>query len=167
MNKYSKALRHMWRIPYGIFCILFGIAFFGVSIWVSTFSDIASMIFIVSLLGGGFIINYGIGYAFLGDEYKLSNYVRDGNSTFEVIETPKFLKRRLWVTFIASIAYFLLAIYYIVRIIFNIKNSAYYEHIGYNFNNGALIAFVVVSLIIAVVFFLIAAKTKVENFKKK
>ena len=110
------------KIPVGIFCILAGLAFIGVSFWVSTFSDIASMLLIASLLGGGAIINFGIGYAFLGDEYKSTNIVRDGNTAFAPVESNKFLKRRKIVTFIGFVSYMLLAVYYIVRAIL-VKNG--------------------------------------------
>ena len=161
MDKYSKTLIMLFKVPFGIFCILLGLSFIGVSVWVSTFSNVASMIFLISLLGGGFIINYGIGYAFLGDEYKLSKYVRDGNSTFDVVETPKFLKRRKVVTFIGFIAYILLAVYYIVRTIIQlaIVNSLA--------NSWVLIIFAFVALVFAFIFFLIYKKTKHIDLNQK
>ena len=94
MDKYTKAFFTAIKIPIGVFCILIGLALIGVSLWVSTFSDVASMILIISLLGGGALINYGIGYAFLGDEYKATNFVRGGDTKFAVVETTKLLKRR-------------------------------------------------------------------------
>ena len=67
MDKYTKALIMVIKIPIGIICILLGLALIGLSVWVSTFSDVASMLFIMALLGGGSVINFGIGYAFLDD----------------------------------------------------------------------------------------------------
>ena len=60
MDKYTKILIMAIKIPVGIFCILTGLGLIGVSVWVSTFSDIASMILLIALLGGGALINYGL-----------------------------------------------------------------------------------------------------------
>lgn len=78
------------KIPVGVFCVLAGLGFIGVSFWVSTFSDIASMLLIMALLGGGAIINFGIGYVFLGDKYKATHIVRGGNTSFAPVESTKF-----------------------------------------------------------------------------
>ena len=93
MDKYTKALMMVVRIPIGLMCILAGLGLLGVSIWVSTFSDVASMILLISFLGGGALINFGVGYAFLGDEYKATHIVRGGDTTFTPITSVKFLKR--------------------------------------------------------------------------
>ena len=130
MDKYTKAFLLVLKIPIGIICILAGIAFVGVSLWISTFSDIASMILLASLLGGGALINYGLGYGFLGDEYKATKYVRDGNTRFTPVTTPKFLKRRKIVTFMGFISYILLSVYYIIR---TILVSIYFGYIETNY----------------------------------
>ena len=117
MDKYTKAIIMVLKIPVGVFCILVGLGLLGVSVWVSTFSDIASMILLIAVLAGGCLINFGVGYAFLGDEYKATNYVRGGNTTFTPETTTKFLKRRKVVTLAGAIAYLLLAVYYVVRAI--------------------------------------------------
>jgi hypothetical protein len=157
VDKYTKALMMVIKIPVGIFCILAGLAFIGVSFWVSTFSDIASMLLIASLLGGGAIINFGIGYAFLGDEYKSTNIVRDGNTAFAPVESNKFLKRRKIVTFIGFVSYILLAVYYIVRAILV---NVFAERFDYDANIVALIIFAVVSLLPAFCFFMLYKRTK-------
>ena len=152
MDKYSKTFIMLFRVPVGIFCILLGLALLGVSCWVSTFSEVASMILLIGLLGGGFLINHGIGYAFLGDQFRLSNYVRDGDSTFEVVETPKLLKRRKIVTLIGFVAYILLAIYYIVRTIVYVSLIGYFSWV--------LLIFAAVAFLFAFGIFLIYKKTK-------
>ena len=157
MDKYTKALMMVIKIPVGIFCILAGLGFIGVSFWVSTFSDIASMLLIASLLGGGAIINFGIGYAFLGDEYKSTNIVRDGNTAFAPVESNKFLKRRKIVTFIGFVSYMLLAVYYIVRAILA---NIFVERFDYDANIVALIIFAVVSLLPAFCLFMLYKRTK-------
>lgn len=58
MDKYTKTLLLVLKVPVGIFCILLGISFIGISVWVSTFSDVASMILLISLLAGGCLINF-------------------------------------------------------------------------------------------------------------
>ena len=157
MDKYTKALMMVIKIPVGIFCVLAGLGFIGVSFWVSTFSDIASMLLIISLLAGGALMNFGIGYAFLGDEYKSTNIVRDGNTKFAPIESTKFLKRRKIVTFIGSVSYILLAVYYVVRaILVNI----YVAHIDFEPSTAALIIFAIVSLIPAFCLFMLYKRTK-------
>ena len=157
MDKYTKALMMVIKIPVGVFCVLAGLGFIGVSFWVSTFSDIASMLLIMALLGGGAIINFGIGYAFLGDEYKATNIVRDGNTSFAPVESTKFLKRRKIVTFVGFISYVLLAIYYIVRAIFA---NAFAQRFDYDANIVALIIFAVVALILAFCLFMLYKRTK-------
>ena len=157
MDKYTKALIMVVKIPVGIFCILAGLGFIGVSFWVSTFSDIASMILLASLLGGGAIINYGVGYAFLGDDYKATNIVRDGNTVFAPVESTAFLTRRKIVTFIGSISYIVLAVYYVARAILG---NLFVERIDYDPNTTALFIFAAVSLIPAFCLFMLYKRTK-------
>ena len=157
MDRYTKALMLVIKIPVGVFCVLAGLGFIGVSFWVSTFSDIASMLLIMALLGGGAIINFGIGYAFLGDEYKATHIVRGGNTSFAPVESTKFLKRRKIVTFIGFISYVLLAVYYIVRAIFA---NDFAERFDYDANIVALIIFAVVALILAFCLFMLYKRTK-------
>lgn len=157
MDKYTKAMMMAIQIPIGIFCALAGLGLIGVSFWVSTFSDVASMLLLGSLFGGGAIINFGIGYAFLGDSYKATGIVRDGNTAFAPVETTKFLKRRKIVTFIGFVAYVLLAIYYVLRaILVNI----YAAQLDFEPSIAALIIFAVVSLFLAFFFFMLYKKTK-------
>ena len=157
MDKYTNALMMFIKIPVGIFCTLVGLGLIGVSIWVSTFSDIASMILIAALFGAGAVINFGIGYAFLGDDYKATKIVYNGNTKFAPVETTKFLKRRKIVTFTGFITYIVLSVYYVVRaILVNI----FIERIDFEPNVVALIIFAVISLIISVFLFLLYKKTK-------
>ena len=160
MDKYTKTLTMFFRIPLGILCILLGLSLIGVAVWVSTFSDIASMLLIAALIGGGALINLGVGYAFLGDEYKASNIVRDGDTMFTPIETREFLTRRKIVTFIGFISYLLLAVYYLVRTILSVVYEGYLESIDYNSNIIALICFIIISLLIAFFLFTLYKKTK-------
>ena len=157
MDKYTQALMMFIKSPLGIFCVLIGLGLVGVSIWVSTFSDEASMILIASLFGGGAVINYGVGYAFLGDEYRATNIVRDGDTKFAPIETTRFLKRRKIVTFMGFISYVALSIYYVVRAILV---SVFIERIDFEPNVIVLIVYAVISLIPAIILFLLYKKTK-------
>lgn len=167
MDKYTKAFMMVIKIPIGIFCILVGVTFIGLSVWVSTFSDIASMILIMSLLGGGCLINYGVGYAFLGDEYKSTHFVRGGNTKFAPVESEKFLKRRKIVTFIGFISYILLAVYYVARIILVNVYKEYFEEIGLDTNVVALIIFAIISLIVAFCLFMVYKRTKHIDLKEE
>ena len=160
MDKYTKTRLLMIKIPIGIFCILVGLSLIGVSFWVSTFSDVASLILLISTLGGGCLINFGIGYAFIGDEYKTTNIVHNGNTTFIPIETTPLLKRRKVVTFIGFISYVLLSAYYIIRVIYTGINMNKLIDNDYNVSIGALIIFAVISLIIAFFLFLLYKRTK-------
>jgi hypothetical protein len=160
MDKYTKALLMVIKVPVGVFCSLLGLALIGVSFWVSTFSDIASMVLLIALLGGGALINFGIGYAFLGDEYKATNIVRDGNTTFAPNTTERFLKRRKIVMLIGFIAYLLLSVYYVVRAILVGAYYGYLQDIDFNTNIVAVIIFAVISLFLSIVFFLLYKKTK-------
>ena len=160
MDKYTKTLIMMIKIPVGIFCMLAGLGFIGVSVWVSTFSDIASMILIVALLGGGALVNFGLGYAFLGDEYRTTGYVRNGNTTFAPEETTKFLTRRKIVTFTGFVSYIILAVYYVARVIFSCIFAGMLREMDYNTSIAALIIFAVISLVAAFFLFLLYKKTK-------
>lgn len=160
MDKYTRAMIMFIKIPIGVFCILTGLALIGVSAWVSTFSDIASMILIMALLGGGALINFGLGYAFLGDEYKSSGYVRSGNTTFSPVETNKFLIRRKIVSLTGTIAYLLLAAYYVTRVILSCIFAGTLQEMDYDSSIAALIVFAVLSLAVAVFLFLLYKKTK-------
>ena len=167
MDKYSKILFLFFKILIGVFCILVGLALIGISFWISTFSDIASMIFLMSFLGGGCLINYGVGYAFLGDEYKATHLVRDGKTVFAPIKTAKFLKRRKIATLVGFISYVLLSGYYIVRIILTIVFMNYLQEIDFNTSIVAVVVFAIVSLVIAFVFFMIYKKTKHIDLNEK
>ena len=160
MDKYTKALIMMIKIPVGIFCILAGLGFIGVSVWVSTFSDVASMILIIALLAGGALINFGLGYAFLGDEYSTTGYVRNGNTTFAPEETIKFLTRRKIVTFTGFVSYILLTVYYVARVIFSCIYARLPHEMDYDTSIVALIIFAVISLVVAFFLFLLYKKTK-------
>ena len=160
MDKYTKTLIMMIKIPVGIFCMLAGLGFIGVSVWVSTFSDIASMILIVALLGGGALVNFGLGYAFLGDEYRATGYVRNGNTTFAPEETTKFLTRRKIVTFTGFVSYIILAVYYVARVIFSCIFAGMLREMDYDTSIAALIIFAVISLVAAFFLFLLYKKTK-------
>lgn len=160
MDKYTKALLMVIKIPVGIFCILAGLGLIGVSAWVSTFSDIASMILIIALLGGGALINFGLGYAFLGDEYKATRYVRGGNTAFSPVETKKLLTRRKIVMLTGFISYLLLAVYYAARVIWSCIYAGRLQEMDYNSSIVALIIFAVISLVVAFCLFLLYKKTK-------
>jgi hypothetical protein len=167
MDKYTKAMLMVIKIPVGVFCALAGLGLIGVSVWVSTFSDIASMILLISLLAGGALINFGVGYAFLGDEYKATGIVHDGNTTFMAVETPKFLKRRKIVMLVGSISYLVLALFYIVRAILSSIYKGYLQDIDYNSSIAALIAFSVVSLVVAFCLFMLYMRTKHIDLKEE
>lgn len=167
MDKYTKAFMMIFKIPIGLISIFAGLALIGVSVWVSTFSDVASMILLMALLGGGCIINFGIGYIFLGDEYKATHLVRDGNTVFAPVETPKFLKRRKIVTFIGFIAYILLAVYYIIRIILDIVLMEKLINIDYSTSIIALILYALAALVFAFGLFMIYKRTKHIDLKEE
>ncbi len=155
-NKYSKILDKLWRIPMGCFMILFGAATIVLSFWFTfAISYIGNILVLGMIMGGGFIIHHGLGKAFFNDQYQLSGLVIDGDSVIEPVETPKYLKRRMWFCFIEFLAYTLLAIYYIV--------------LGCIFSAALLwyLVFAVVAVVFAVIFFLIAAKTKTEDLANK
>ena len=140
--------------------MLLGMGLIGVSVWVSTFSDVACMLLLIALLGGGCLINFGLGYAFLGDEYRATGIVRDGNTKFAPVETIGFLKRRKIVTFIGFLAYVLLGVYYAVRAILVWLYRGYLEEIDFNASIPLLIFFAVLSSVFAFCFLMLYKKTK-------
>ena len=160
MDKYSKTLYKILEVFVGVFCILVGLALIGVSIWVSTFSDVASIILIMALLGGGPLINYGVGYGFLGDQYKATHLVRNGRTVFTNVKTPEFLKRRKIVTFIGFISYIVLAVYYVIRMILPKIYANTEQYADYDTSIVALIIYAIISLFIAFVLFMLHKKTK-------
>ena len=160
MDKYTKSLIFVLKIPVGIICILAGLALISISFWVSTFSDVASLLFVIAFLGGGGIINFGVGYAFLGDEYKATRIVRDGDTRFTPVKSTKFLKRRKLVTFIGVIAYLVLTLYYIVRAILVGVYRDYLEQTGFNSSIIALVCYAIISLVVAFCLFMLYKRTK-------
>lgn len=153
MGKYSNILEKMWRLTFGIFTILVGILAIGVCVWgVLAISPVFFILLVVMLFGGGFLISRGIGKAFLNDRYKFTGLVRDGDSVIDVVETPKYLKRKMWFCFIEFILYTLLTIFLI------------YLSIVSPINKAVFIGCAIASAIFALIFFLIAGKTKEENF---
>ncbi len=159
MDKYSRALSKVFRFIAGMFCILVGLALVGVGVWGSfAVSSAFSMILIIVVLGAGFIINAGIGLAFLGDKYEHTDIVHEGETMMAVVETPQLLKRRMWVLFLGSVAYVGLMIFYIVRTIF-------FARLGVI--DGIMIGCAVVSLIAAIIMFMMSASIKVRHFKDK
>jgi hypothetical protein len=167
MDKYTKILIMAIKIPVGIFYILTGLGLIGVSVWVSTFSDIASMILLIALLGGGALINYGLGYAFWGNEYKSTSYVRSGNTTFTPVETERFLIRRKIVMLIGFISYALLSVYYVARVILSSIYAGLLKDMDFNTNIAALIIFAVISLFVAFCLFLLYKRTKHIDLKEE
>ena len=156
MGKYSTILDKLWRLTFGIFTILVGVGAIGLSIWgVFAVSNVFFILVIGMLFGGGFLISRGIGKSFLNDQYELTNWVRDGDSVIEVVQTPKYLKRKMWFCFIEFVLYTLLTIFLIYLSVVSLTNK------------GVLIGCAVASAIFALIFFLIAGKTKEENFPNK
>ncbi len=160
MDKYTNRLIMFLKIPLGIFYILVGVALIGVSVWVSTFSDVASMILLMALLGGGAVINFGVGYAFLGDEYKSTNIVRGGDTRFAPVLTPQFLTRRKIVTLVGAIAYAVLALFYVIRAIFGGGWMLGIPAEDFDSNAVALIIFAVIALLMGFFLFTLYKKTK-------
>ena len=153
MGKYSKILDKIWRLTLGSIAILVGIAGIGVCVWgIFAISNVFFILLIAMLFGGGFLISRGIGRAFLNDQYEVTNLVMDGDSVIDVVHTPKYLKRKMWFCFIEFILYTLLTILLIYLSIVSYQNTA------------VLIGCAVVSAIIAFILFLVAGKTKEENF---
>ena len=167
MDKYTKALLMVIKVPIGIFCMLLGFGLIGISVWVSTFSDVASMLLLIALLAGGALINYGVGYAFLGDEYKATHIVRGGNTTFAPVETARFLTRRKVVTLIGCISYVLLAVCYVARAILSCVYAEYLRDIDFNTSIVALILFALLSLVVAFCLWLLYKKTKHIDLKEE
>ena len=160
MDKYTKAIIMVIKIPIGIFCILTGLGLLGVSVWVCTFSDVASMIMLIALLAGGALINFGLGYAFLGDEYKSTGIVRNGSTTFTPVESTRFLTRRKTVMLIGFISYALLAVYYAARAILSLIFMNHLIEIDYDFNIAMLIVFSVMAAVVAFCLFMLYKRTK-------
>ena len=103
----------------------------------------------------------------MGDEYKATKYVRDGNTRFTPVTTPKFLKRRKIVTFMGFISYILLSVYYIIR---TILVSIYFGYIETNYYDPsivALIIFALISLVVAFCFFMLYKRTKHIDLKEE
>ncbi len=98
-----------------VFIILFIVGVAGVFLWVDISQEIPglSLLWIMLLPTFGLGINWNIGH-FFGDEYYNTGYVRKGRSVLDVVKTPKYYKRRMYLCFIECGLFFLLMIRYLV-----------------------------------------------------
>lgn len=103
-----------------VFMILFILGLAGVFLWVDLSYSIpmVSLFWLLLLPAIGLIVNWHIGH-FFGDEYYDTGLVIDGDSIFDVVKTPKYYSRRMFVCFIECFLFALLIIRFIFLFPFN------------------------------------------------
>ena len=94
--------------------ILFVLGIMGVFIWadITINLPILSLFWIILLPTFGLCINWFIG-SFFGDKYYRTGTVIRGRSVFDVVKTPKYYKRRIYVCIIEAILFVALIVRYI------------------------------------------------------
>ena len=154
MNKYEKILKMMGRILLGFFMIVVcGIGFVvGVPIFLCMESGpLGIMIGLVSIPLGGFLMMQGINIAILNQPYKLTGIVKEGQSTIEAVKTLKYTKLSMWFCFFGAIIYLGISIF-----------SFIYAFSHYSEIKIIMIVVGVISLILSIIFFLMAGKRKID-----
>lgn len=98
-----------------VLVILFIVGIAGVFLWVDISQEIPglSLLWIMLLPTFGLGINWNIGW-FFGDEYYNTGYVREGRSVLDVVKTPKYYKRRMYLCFIECGLFVLLMIRFFI-----------------------------------------------------
>lgn len=151
MNKYDNALKKMGRLMVGIVIILLFTALLisPILIIAGDMMAVGEGLFLILFSFCGFFIYQGINIAFFNQEYESTGIVRDGDTVFRAKQTDSYVKRTMWFCFIEFIAHMCLAIYY-----FAVCAMSEYTII--------LAISGIVSIIIAIVYFLNAGKRKVD-----
>lgn len=150
-NKYSKILNKSWRLLFGIVIIiscscLLVVPFVAQSMYNDKIPDILA---IVSTSLAGFLIYQGINMAFFNQEYETTGIVHDGETIIQAKQTPKYIKRTMWFCFIECLLHGVLALYFLIRASITDYAIIY-------------IIIAIISIVIAVVYFLNAGKRKVD-----
>lgn len=149
--KYTKMSKNIKNFAYGLvnsIPLIIALGLFGAFLWIDlTYSiPLISILWIILLPALGLVINWSIGH-FFGDEYYNTGLVFQGRTVFDVVKTPKYYSRRMFVCFIECFLFLLL----IVRFIFLI-----------NFNNLVSILGII-SCIIAIAIYFIVGMSSYEQ----
>lgn len=122
--KFTKISQGLGKFFIGlvyVFMILLVLGLFGVLIWVDLFmlrTPVFNIMWFCILPAIGLIINWFIGF-FFKDKYYNTGMVIDGRSVLDVVKTPKYYKRRIFVCFAECFLFVLLAIKNIVFLYLN------------------------------------------------
>lgn len=114
-NMTNKFANFLIGAVYVIF-ILFIVGAAGAFLWVDISQEIPglSLLWIVLLPTFGLGINWSVGH-FCGDEYYNTGLVREGRSVLDVVKTPKYYKRRMYLCFIECGLFVLLMVRYCIH----------------------------------------------------
>ena len=159
MDKYSKRLRRIPQIIFGVFCMLFGVFFIILMTFFSLYiGDIGSMLLLVVPFGGGFILYNGINRVFFDDKYVSNGLVMGGRTILEPVITKSLLKRRKIFGMTCFIAYIVIAGLYFIKGILDFFIEIKFS----NVNPFAVFAYAGGSIFLAFVFYNIYKKAKLE-----
>ena len=153
MNRYEKILKMLGRILLGFFMIVVcGVGFVvGVPILICLeVGPIGIVLGIISTPLGGFMMMQGINITILNQPYKLTGIVKEGQSTIEAVKTLKYTKLSMWFCFFGAIIYLCISIFSFIY--------------AFSSNNEKIMMIVVgsISLILSIIFFLMAGKRKID-----
>ena len=112
--KYTRLSSKIGSFFYGVFCafiILILLGCFAMFVYLDFMMDtpIFSIMCLTFLPGLGFAINWLIGY-FFSDEHYDTGLVSNGRTVYDIVKTPKYYSRRMFVCFIECFLFLLLVI---------------------------------------------------------
>lgn len=113
-TKLSNKLLEFFVRAIAVLMILIMLGLAGVFLWVdlSYSLPMVSLMWLLLLPALGLAINWNIG-KFFGDEYYNTDLVIEGRSVYDVVKTPKYYTRRMFVCFIECFLFALLIIRFI------------------------------------------------------
>ncbi|MBO5885105.1 MAG: hypothetical protein J6Q51_04840 [Clostridia bacterium] len=133
--------------------MLFIIGLTGVFVWLDLYQSLTffSIIWIAWLPTAGLGINWFLSHI-LGDEFYNTGMVVDGSSIYDVVKTPKYYTRRMYVCFIECFLFALL----IVRFAFLFPVSVVLPIIG-----------IVASIVAIVIYFIVGMSSYEQSSIKR
>lgn len=122
--KYTKMSNKLGSIVLGILMsmpIIFILVCFGGFVYLDFYlnNPLITLLWIMLLPTFGLGINWFIGHYF-GDEYYNTGWVYEGRSVFDVVKTPKYYRRRMYLCIIECVLFVLLIIRFLSLMLFTL-----------------------------------------------
>lgn len=151
MNKYNKTFNMIERILFGFLGIPVVSVFICVPILFCIENPMGIILGLITIPLGGVLMLHTINYAILNQPYKYTDLVARGRSKMKAVKTLKYTKLSMWFCFFGSIIHLGISIFSVIYA-FELDHTSKIIMIV----NG------VISLILSIIFFLMAGKRKVD-----